>query len=101
MGAKGELYTPDLKRASQNEVWFRYKLAVSGTPSFNILNTAGVVIKAISGLGSQKPSEYTSRSRAVFWNRRDTGGSLVAAGNYFVEFVVDSDDQDILRFILP
>jgi hypothetical protein len=97
----GHLYIPDLKRAANEQVWFRYRQLIFGEPEIRIKTLLDALVKTIDGLGDRPAGTYASRSRAIFWNRRNTGGSLVASGTYFAELYIDSSKESTMKIILP
>ena len=97
----GSLYVPDLKRASDDQVWFRYKQNEDGVPEIKIYTLVGALQKTISGLGSRPIGDYDSRSKAIFWDTKDTGGSPLGTGVYYADLYIDSVYYDRMRFTLP
>ncbi len=97
----GYLYLPDIKRAANDQVWFRYIQQEDGVPEIRILTLAGAAVKTINGLGSRPAGTYASRSRSIFWDTQDTGGSPQATGVYFADLYIDSSFNDRMKFTLP
>jgi len=96
----GKLYIPDIKRSADEQIWFRFDLLAFGEPEIRVLNNVGALVKTIDGLGDMPAGTYASRSRAIFWNRRNTGGGLVAPGVYFAYLYIDSSEEDIMKFTI-
>ena len=96
----GKLYAPDVKRAGSNQVWFRYWQQVDGAPEIRIYNLAGALQQTINGLGSRPTGTYASRSRAIFWDKEDSGGMPVAGGVYTAKLNIGAW-YDIIKFTLP
>ena len=96
----GHLYRVDTQRAANSQIWFRFIMQEDGVPQIKIYTVGGALVKDIDGLGDRPEGTYASRSRAVFWNKRNTAGNLVAAGQYFAQLLIDSVIQDVLRFAL-
>lgn len=97
----GFLYIVDLKRAADDQVWFRYIQQEDGVPEIRILTSGGGAVKTIDGLGSRPAGTYASRSRAIFWDTKDTGGSPQGTGVYFADLYIDSACNDRMKFALP
>ena len=97
----GFLYIPDGKRAANDQVWFRYHQQEVGVPEIRILTSGGGAVKTINGLGSRPAGTYASRSRAIFWDTKDTGGTPQGTGVYFADLYIDSVKHDRMKFTLP
>lgn len=97
----GYLYAPDLKRAANDQVWFRYHQQEDGVPEIRIYTIAGAHQKTIDGLGSRPAGTYASRSRAIFWDTKDTGGAPLGVGVYYADLYIDSAYNDRMKFALP
>ena len=64
------------------ETWIPYQLSESSHVTIRILDTKGMLIETLN-LGFQGPGFYESRSRAAYWDGRNTFGESVASGVYF------------------
>ena len=91
----------DLKRAADDQIWFRFIMQEDGVPEIRIEDINGNPIKTIDGLGDRPEGTYASRSRAIFWDRRETDTSRAATGQYVSALYIDSVQQDIIKFQLP
>ena len=70
------------------ETWIPYHLATSTDVKINIYNAQGTLVRALT-LGHQSAGYYTSRSRAAYWEGRNTLGERVASGIYFYQLEAD------------
>ena len=64
------------------ETWIPYHLANPSDVRITIYDARGTVIRHLD-LGHQREGHYTSRSRAAYWDGRNTVGERVASGVYF------------------
>ena len=64
------------------ETWIPYQLAVPADVSISIYAANGQLVRTLS-LGYQPVGIYESRSRAAYWDGRNTLGESVASGVYF------------------
>ena len=64
------------------ETWIPYRLSESSHVTIRILDTTGALVRSLN-LGFQGPGFYESRSRAAYWDGRNTFGESVASGVYF------------------
>ena len=64
------------------ETWIPYQLAEPAEVTLTIYDMRGVVVREIA-LGHQAAGVYTTRSRAIHWNGRNSIGEKVASGVYF------------------
>ena len=96
----GQLYRVDTQRAASRHIWFMFIMQVVGVPEIKIYNVATDLKKTIDGLGDRPEGTYASRSRAIFWDREQTGGGVLANGAYYVELYIDSVLQDTMKFAL-
>ena len=71
------------------ETWIPYQLAKETSDvQVTIYDGRGVVVRQLM-LGHQAPGFYTSRSRAAYWDGRNTLGERVASGIYFYQLQAD------------
>ena len=87
---------PDATRLHANypnpfnpETWLPYQLAMDTNVCITIYNTQGVVVRTLA-LGHQPAGYYTGRSRAAYWDGRNTLGEPVASGLYFYQLETDT-----------
>ena len=64
------------------ETWIPYQLAVPADVSISIYATDGRLVRTLA-LGHQPVGIYESRSRAAYWDGRNSVGESVASGVYF------------------
>ena len=64
------------------ETWIPYHLAKSADVTLTIYAIDGQVVRTLA-LGHQPAGMYQSRSRAAYWDGRNTFGEPVASGVYF------------------
>ena len=64
------------------ETWIPYQLAKDAEVTLTIYAVDGQVIRRLA-LGHQATGMYQNRSRAAYWNGRNTFGEPVASGIYF------------------
>ena len=90
-----EVVTPEQTRLFANypnpfnpETWIPYQLATSSDVQITIYNSAGREVRTLS-LGHQPEGYYTDRSRAAYWDGRNTIGEQVASGVYFYVFTAN------------
>ena len=75
---------PNYPNPFNPETWIPYYLAHAADVQITIYDTKGVVVRRLS-LGYQPAGIYQERSRAAYWNGRNTSGELVASGVYFYQ----------------
>ena len=76
------------------ETWIPYQLANASDVRITIYDTRGTVIRRLA-LGHQREGYYTSRSRAAYWDGRNSVGERVASGIYFYQ--LQADNMSLLR----
>ena len=64
------------------ETWIPYQLAESAEVTLTIYDMNGQLVRRLA-VGHQAAGMYRSRSRAVYWDGRNTLGEPVASGLYF------------------
>lgn len=79
------------------ETWIPYQLANPSDVRITIYDTRGTVIRRLD-LGHQREGYYASRSRAAYWDGRNTVGERVASGVYFYQ--LQTDHLSLLRKML-
>ena len=79
------------------ETWIPYQLAKPAEVTLTIYNMRGVVVRTIA-LGHKAAGLYTSRSRAIHWDGRNSIGERVATGVYF--YTLKTDDFTATRKML-
>ena len=76
---------PNYPNPFNPETWIPYQLAVSSGVSISIYAADGKLVRTFD-LGHQPIGIYEVRSRAAYWDGRNTQGELVASGIYFYTF---------------
>ena len=64
------------------ETWIPYHLANAAEVTLTIYSADGKLVRTLV-LGHQPAGVYQSRSRAVYWDGRNSIGERVASGVYF------------------
>ena len=85
---------PNYPNPFNPETWIPYHLAKDSDIEITIYDTLGTVIRRLE-LGHQSAGYYTSRSRAAYWNGRNTLGEQVPSGVYF--YHLQADNVSLLR----
>ena len=76
------------------ETWIPYQLAKSSNIQIFIYDVRGVLVRHLD-LGHQRAGYYTEKTRATYWDGRDTVGERVASGIYFYQ--LQADNMSFLR----
>ncbi len=76
------------------ETWIPYHLANASDVVITIYDVRGSVVRRLV-LGHQREGYYTSRSRAAYWDGRNTIGERVASGIYFYQ--LQTENISLLR----
>ena len=76
------------------ETWIPYHLAKPSHVQITIYDARGTVVHQLD-LGHQREGYYTHRSRAAYWDGRNTVGERVASGIYFYQ--LQADNMSLLR----
>ncbi len=76
------------------ETWIPYQLANPSNVEVTIYDARGSVVRRLH-LGHQRAGYYTSRSRAAYWDGRNTVGERVGSGIYFYQ--LQADNVSLLR----
>ena len=85
---------PNYPNPFNPETWIPYHLAKDSDIEITIYDALGTVIRRLE-LGHQSAGYYTSRSRAAYWNGRNTLGEQVPSGVYF--YHLQADNVSLLR----
>ena len=67
------------------ETWIPYQLAVPADVTVSIYSVDGKLVRTLA-LGHQLAGVYENRSRAAYWDGRNSFGERVASGLYFYTF---------------
>ena len=73
---------PNYPNPFNPETWIPYQLSEAADVSISIYSIDGQVVRTL-GLGHQPIGIYESRSRAAYWDGKNTLGEPVASGVYF------------------
>ena len=73
---------PNYPNPFNPETWIPYDLAKAADVHIHIYNVKGASIRQLS-LGFQTAGTYRTRSRAAYWDGRNSAGEPVASGVYF------------------
>ena len=74
------------------ETWLPYELAVDSTVEIFIYDARGVLVRHLE-LGHQPAGYYIAKSRAVYWDGRNSTGERVSSGIYFYQLRAGSISQ--------
>ena len=74
------------------ETWLPYELAVDSTVELFIYDARGVLVRHLE-FGHQPAGYYLAKSRAAYWDGRNTVGERVATGIYFYQLRAGSISQ--------
>ena len=91
---KETLLLPNYPNPFNPETWIPYQLVKAGNVKIIIYDAKGTVVRHME-LGHQSAGYYASRSRAAYWDGRNTLGERVASGIYFYQ--LQTDDVSLLR----
>ena len=87
-----ELLPPEQTRLLANypnpfnpETWIPYQLIRAADVQITIYDIKGAVVRQLD-LGHQAAGFYTARSKAAYWDGRNTSRKVVASGVYFYQF---------------
>ena len=75
---------PNYPNPFNPETWIPYHLANPSEVTITIYDMRGTIVRQLN-LGHQHEGYYTSRSRAAYWDGRNTVGERVASGIYFYQ----------------
>ena len=75
---------PNYPNPFNPETWIPYQLANASDVQITIYDTKGIVVRSLV-LGHQAAGYYTGKSRAAYWDGRNSLGENVASGVYFYQ----------------
>ena len=73
---------PNYPNPFNPETWIPYQLAAPAEVTLTIFGSNGQLVRTLA-LGHQAAGVYQSKSRAAYWDGRNTFGERVASGLYF------------------
>ena len=73
---------PNYPNPFNPETWIPYQLAKDADVTLHIYAVNGTLVRTLA-LGHQTAGLYQTRSRAVYWDGRNSFGEPVASGVYF------------------
>ena len=79
---KETVLLPNYPNPFNPETWIPYQLAVPANVSISIYSASGQLVQTLE-LGHRSVGIYESRSRAAYWDGKNTLGEPVASGVYF------------------
>ena len=79
------------------ETWIPYQLAKGSDVEIFIYDARGVLVRHLA-LGHQHAGYYTEKSRAAYWDGRNSIGERVASGIYF--YRLQAENTSLLRKML-
>ena len=79
---------PNYPNPFNPETWIPYHLAESADVTLDIYSADGKLVRTLA-LGHQAAGIYESKSRAAYWDGRNTIGERVASGVYFYVLIAD------------
>ena len=68
------------------ETWIPYQLANDTEVEIRIYSQKGELVRSLN-LGLQTAGYYVGKSRAAYWDGRNTSGELLASGVYFYQLI--------------
>ena len=74
------------------ETWLPYELSVDSSVEIFIYDARGVVVRHLE-LGHQPAGYYITKSRAVYWDGRNSTGERVSSGIYFYQLRAGNTSQ--------
>ena len=88
---------PNYPNPFNPETWIPYQLEAPAKVTVTIYNVRGVVVRKLD-LGHKLEGRYINRSRAAYWDGRNSVGEKVAAGLYF--YTIKAGDFTATRKML-
>ena len=90
---------PNYPNPFNPETWIPYQLAKSSDVKITIYDTRGTLIRRLE-LGHQPAGYYTNRSRAAYWDGRNSLGERVVSGIYFYQLQANNVSSSRKMLIL-
>ena len=88
---------PNYPNPFNPETWMPYRLAAPGDVTLTIRAVDGDIVRALA-LGHQPAGVYQAKSRAAYWDGKNSGGEAVASGVYF--YTLSAGDFSATRKML-
>ena len=88
---------PNYPNPFNPETWLPYRLAAPGDVTLTIRAVDGGMVRSLA-LGHQPAGVYQAKSRAAYWDGRNSGGEAVASGVYF--YTLSAGDFSATRKML-
>ena len=88
---------PNYPNPFNPETWMPYRLAAPGDVTLTIRAVDGGMVRSLA-LGHQPAGVYQAKSRAAYWDGRNSGGEAVASGVYF--YTLSAGDFSATRKML-
>ena len=88
---------PNYPNPFNPETWIPYQLSEPAEVTLRIYSVNGILVRTLA-LGQMSAGIYQSRSRAAYWDGRNTVGERVASGVYFYQ--LQADNLSLLRKML-
>ena len=86
---KETVLLPNYPNPFNPETWIPYHLSTAADVQITIYDAKGSLVRRLE-LGHQGAGYYTGKSRAAYWDGRNTLGERVASGLYFYQLQVGS-----------
>ena len=93
------LLLPNYPNPFNPETWIPYDLAEAAEVYIYIYNTKGESVRQLS-LGFQTAGTYRTRSRAAYWDGRNSAGEAVASGIYFYTLQAGQTSSATRRMVI-
>ena len=84
---KETVLLPNYPNPFSLETWIPYHLVHAADVTLTIYDIEGALVRQLD-LGHQPAGIYTARTRAAYWDRRNSLGELVGSGIYFYQLRV-------------
>lgn len=85
---------PNYPNPFNPETWIPYQLAKPTDVTLHIYTSEGKIIRTFE-IGHREPGKYITKSRAVYWDGKNSLGEAVSTGIYFYE--LRTDNQSFVR----